>query len=930
VVSLPPRLWADLFYDGAWNDVSRDVRAVHTTSVTRGLSSESAQEAEPVSGEITLNNRGRRYAPRDPSSVVHGRGRNTPIRYGYRVGSPWAEMTGTAGNKLTTPDSADLAVTDVDLRLDLALEDWSQQKITGRYETTGDNRSWGLLMAGTGQVSFLWSADGTLAGRISEFSTVPLQAYNGQRLALRITLDVDNGAGGYELRFYAGRTVDDEEGEWNLLGDPVVGASTTAVFDGTAGIELGDIADLVDPSVNGKIYAFKLLDGIGGSVAASMTTADAAVGVRSFTSGGVVWTVEGAATLTNKHTRMSGEVPEWPAARDQSGNESRITVTPAGVSRRMDAGNKPQDSALLRFIKAAGPIECWPLTDGENTVNAKSLVGGRDMIQRTLDTDTAPGFAGGRLADWIEPVVKVAPDTTGALTGKVPNSSAAAAKWSVDLFMRGGGNESAGGLVIYDRGAGTDADNQFSVFMVFNGNLDSLATIYTLQGDTASSQTLLTSGTGAAIYDEGLHHIRLTMDPGATDTGWEMYTDGTLLDSGTLSGIVVKAVSTIDLRFGFLTLTDETMTERGFGYVTYWDGDGPTAAEMWEAANGFQGERAGARIERLAAEAGYTATVAGEEIYQRPMGIQGRKKLLELLNEANKTNFGYLVEARDRNELIHRSHSTLWNQHPALVIDFRGGLVSGYKWRDDDRLTENDVSVKREYGGVPSRQVLEEGELSVQDYPDGVGRYDKEYTYSLYEDADAAQTAFLRLHLGTYNGVRVTKLTLDLANPRVHQMIDDILRTDCGDLIRLTLPPDELGPDDIDILVNGYTEEADDTQWKITFVGVPGDPWRALTVGVDGFDRIDTAGCELAEDLDETETGVDVLTTALYRWVDSATYPDDFPFVVATGGEWMRVTACTGTTLSQTFTVVRGINGVRETHPSGQPISLARPVYIPL
>lgn len=930
MVSLPPKVWAELFHDGAWNSVSRDVRAIRTVSVSRGLSSESAQAAEPVSGEITLNNRGRRYAPRDPSSVIHGRGRNTPIRYGYHVGSPWLEVAGVAGSRLTTPDSAALAVTDLDLRMDLALEDWdSPQELAARYVTAGDNRSWAFLM-GSGQVSFYWSPDGTLASRISQFSTEALKAYNGQRLALRVTLDVDNGAGGYEVRFYTGRTVDDAEGEWNLLGDPIVGGAATAVFDGTAGIELGDVAALADDVTTGKIFAFKLLDGIDGTTAVSMTTTDAAPGVRSFTSGGVAWTVEGEAVLSNRHTRLSGEVPEWPATRDKSGNEASITVNPAGVSRRMDAGNKPVDSALLRFIKAAGPIECWPLTDGEETVNARSLVGGRDMNQRFLDTDTAVKFGKESLADWIEPVVQVLPDTTGALVGKVPNSTSAAAKWSVDLFMRGGGNESAGGLEIYDRGAGTDADNQFSVFMAFNGNLDSLATVYTLQGDTSSSVTLLTSGAGANIYDESLHHIRLTMDPGASDTDWEMYTDGELLDSGTLSGIVVKAVSTIDLGFGFLTLTDQTMASRAFGYVTYWDGDGPSAAEMWQAATGFQGERAGTRIERLATESGYTATVAGETVYQRPMGIQGRKKLLELLNEASRTNFGYLVEARDRNELIHRGHSTLWNQHPALTIDFQGGLVSSYKWRDDDLLTENDVSVKREYGGVPSRQVLEEGTLSVLDYPDGVGRYDKEYTYSLHTDADAAQTAYMRLHLGTYNGVRVTKLTLDLANPRVHQMIDDILRTDCGDLIRLTSPPDELGPDDIDILVNGYTEESDDTQWQISFVGVPGDPWRALTVGIDGRDRIDTAGCELAEALDETETSVDVLTTALYRWVDSATYPDDFPFVVATGGEWMRVTACTGTTLAQTFTVERAVNGVRKTHASGQPISLARPVYIPL
>jgi hypothetical protein len=931
-MALPPRLWAELHFDGTWNTVTRDLRKTSSVTFTRGLSAESSSAAAPTVCECVLDNRSFTYAPRNPESDLYGKiGRNTPMRLGYYAGSPWAEMPGTTGNSLTTPDAAGLAVTDLDLRIELALEDWSQQKIAGRYEVTGDNRSWGLMMGGTGQVSLLWSPNGTLASRIQEFSTEPLKAYNGQRLTLRVTLDVNNGAGGYEVRFYTGRTVDDEE--WNLLGEPVVGAATTAVFDGTAGIELGDIADLSDDTMNGKLFAFKLLSGIGtaGTVAASMRTSDAGVGVRSFTSGGVTWTVNGGAALTNKHVRISGEVPEWPPTRDISGNDTYVTVTPTGVTRRMDAGNKPEDSALLRFIRANNPIECWPLTDGEDSVDARSLVGGRDMKQRFLSTDTSPNFAKGELAPWIEPVIQVRPDTTGALEGLVPDSTSAAAKWSVDLFMRGGGNESAGGLVIYDRGAGTDADNQFSVFMVFNGNLDSLATTYTLQGETSSSTTLLTAGAGANIYDEGLHHIRLTMDPGASSTGWEMYTDGTLLDSGTLASIVVKAPRLIDLRFGFLTLADETMTDRGFGYVTYWDGNGPTAAQMWQAATGFPGETAGARIERLATESGYTATVAGESIHQELMGVQTRQKLLALMNEAARTNFGYLLDARDRAEVIHRGHSTLWNQPPAVTLDFSAGLISSpFAPRDDDKLTENDVSVRRRFGQVPARQVLESGALSVLEPPDGVGRYDNEYTYSLYTDAQAAGTAAMLLHLGTYDGVRYSRITLDLANPRVAQMIDPILRLDVGDKVRLTRLPKDHGPDDVDVLVVGYTEEAGPDRWRLVLNCVPAEPWTAFTLGSDTYSRLDTAGCELTSGITATATSVAVTTTALRRWIDSATYPTHFPFDVRVGGEVMRVTACTGTTLSQTFTVTRSVNGVRKAHDAGESVALAHPVYLSL
>jgi hypothetical protein len=440
--------------------------------------------------------------------------------------------------------------------------------------------------------------------------------------------------------------------------------------------------------------------------------------------------------------------------------------------------------------------------------------------------------------------------------------------------------------------------------------------------------------TSVSIYDEAPHHVRITVDPQASSTAWSVYTDGTLISTGTIASIVIKAPRIMRLNWGFLTVAGQNMTERGFGYLTLWDGTGPAAASMYSALMGFTGEGAGGRIERLAAEAGYTATAAGETALDEPMGIQGRKKLLELLGEANRTNFGYLLEARDRNELIHRGHSTLWNQPPALTLDFSAGLISApFKPVDDDKLTENDVSVKREYGSVPARHVLEEGELSVQDFPDGVGRYDNEYTYSLATDAQADQVASMRLHLGTYNGVRYARITLDLANPRVHQMIDDILRVDCGDKLRLTNVPEDHGPDDVDVLVQGYTEEAGPDAWKITFNCVPAEPWTALVLGSTTYGRLDTGGCVLAEDLTETETSVDVTTTGVRRWVDSATFPSNFPFdirVGGVGGEVMRVTACTGTTASQTFTVTRAINGVAMTHSTGADVRLATPVYLGL
>ncbi|MFB7354862.1 hypothetical protein [Streptomyces gardneri] len=910
---IPPDIWAELFYDGAWRDVSRDVRAVQTVGVTRGLSSESAGEAEPVQGELSLNNRGRRYAPRDPASVIFGKGRNTPIRYGYHVGSPWAQSDGTGTNGMTTPHNAAFSVTDLDLRMDLALEDWTEQQgLASRWVAAGNNRSWGVYMGGTGLIGLVWSPTGT-ATTITRFSSVPVGAYNGQRLTIRITLDVDNGAGGYELRIYTGRTVDDTE--WTLLGEPLTGTSTTSLYAATAGLEFGDHSGLVLNMLNGKAFALRLMTGINGTTATRMTTRDASPGASSFTSGGAAWTVVAPTVLTNKHTRMSGEVPEWPATRDRTGNDSVVSIAPAGVTRRMDAGTKPQDSALLRYIRDSNPIECWPLTDGPEARSGAALLGSRPAAP--LEGSFGYSWGQGELAEWVEPVFRMNDSGGARMVVPLPSSGTADDGWSVDFSFSTVRSQ----FDLSAKEVGADATVRTWTISLIPSTNQIFLTAITLTGTT----TVLDNAVVAVFGDDRPHHVRMTTADNSGSADYFVYVDGVLVISGNDTDPPVQLES-LSALWGL----GGTVTEMAFGYLTYWGNTAPTARSVYDALTGFQGERAGARIERLAAESGYTASTAGETAQQRRMGIQDRKKLLELLNEASKTNFGYLVEARDRNELIHRGHTTLWNQPPAFTLDFSAGLVQSYKCRDDDLLTENDVAVEREFGAVPSRQILESGDLSVQDYPNGVGRYDKEYTYSLHTDADAAHTASMRLHMGTYNGVRFTRLTLDLANERVFQMIDDILRADVGDMIRLTNLPTEHGPDDVDVLITGYTEAADDKQWRITFNCVPGQPWRALVAGSDVYSRLDTAGCELAENVDASETSVDVLTTAVKRWVDSATYPAEFPFDVRTGGEVMRVTACTGTTASQTFTVLRGVNGVVLEHSTGDAISLANPVYLTL
>jgi hypothetical protein len=70
----------ELFYSGAWQDISQYVDDRAPISITRGRHDEGTS-VDPSSCTLTLNNRDGRFSPRNPTSPLYGLiGRNTPIR----------------------------------------------------------------------------------------------------------------------------------------------------------------------------------------------------------------------------------------------------------------------------------------------------------------------------------------------------------------------------------------------------------------------------------------------------------------------------------------------------------------------------------------------------------------------------------------------------------------------------------------------------------------------------------------------------------------------------------------------------------------------------------------------------------------------------------------------------------------------------------
>lgn len=231
---------------------------------------------------------------------------------------------------------------------------------------------------------------------------------------------------------------------------------------------------------------------------------------------------------------------------------------------------------------------------------------------------------------------------------------------------------------------------------------------------------------------------------------------------------------------------------------------------------------------------------------------------------------------------------------------------------------------------------MSEGPLSVQPPPDGINVNDDSADTIVYSDDQLPSQAGWRLHVAAWNEMRVARLTLKMANPRMRVLLDTVLGLKEGSRIQVVNTPKRYGPDGFDLLIRGSKEIHAEGVFDITFNCVPYGPYVTGQVVAEGAPvsptdpRADTSGAALAEDLTATETGVDVLTANSRKWITTATYPGDFPFDIVVGGERMRVTAVTGATSSQTFTVVRSVNGVVKTHTTGTPVQLADPTYVAL
>lgn len=853
----------ELFISGAWTNITADVYRRDGIHITRGRADE-GQRVDPGKCTLTLNNRSGKYSPKNPMSPLYGQiGRNTPVRVSVRTGSPYLDVTGNVADFASTPDTAALDITgDLDLRIE-AEADWyatGAQVLIGKWEPTGNQKAY-MLRLENGSLVLHHSTDGFTGGFFGR--TLPALP---RRAALRATLDIDNGAGGRTARFYWAKSM---AGPWTEFADPVTIAGTTATFASTAPLKVApnDLAVTVPRyPFAGKAYKAEVRNGIDGTVVANPDFTVQTVGAASFSDGaGRTWSMNGAAAITNRRTRFVGEISAWPPRWDVSGKDVYTPVEAAGILRRLGQGVKPLASTLRRRIPSYSPRAYWPFEEDRDATQAYSPV----PLARPATTQ---GFT--FASDDSLPGSSALPSigATASFVAVMP-PSVSTGTWQMELVYYLQTLPASTTTMFEIRSTGTARRVRVRV---------DTAQVR-LEGFDDDDNSLFTNAVVPLQFTGAWNRLQIKAVPSGGNVD---YTVRWIIIGGTgystTSTIAGSAGRVSQIRSTFGAGLDGLK----FGHLAVFASE--TDTPFNSADQGFAGETAGTRMQRLSAEEAIPLTVYGLVSATEQMGAQRPDTVLNLIEDAADTDHGILYERRETIALQYRDRGSLYNQTPGLALDYAisGHVAPPLEPVDDDQDVSNDVTVTR-VGGSSARAVLDAGPLSTQAPPNGVGVYDESTTLNLYNDDQPAQHAGWRLYLGTADEPRYPVLNLDLA--AAPSLIDAVVQLESGDRITIANPPAWLPPGPIDLLMQGYSETlGHPNDWDLQLNCTPAGPWNVGHAEDDVYGWADTDGTALATAATSTATTLTVNVTDGPRWTHEA----DFP--VRVGGEVMTVTDVTG------------------------------------
>ncbi len=270
-------------------------------------------------------------------------------------------LPGVSGNYASIPDSAALDITgDIDIRVRVALDDWTPSTgntLVNKANGAANDFAYYLEVGSTGALRFRYSADGTT--RLDRLSTASVPFADGSIGWVRVTLDVDNGAGSNVVSFFTAADSSTMPSSWTALGTAVTTAGTTSIFASGQPLQLGGQNSGLAVNLSGKLYYVQILNGIGGTV---VLDADFTTGITSGGQTSFVESSSNAATVTIN--------------RSTSGRKAVAVVRPVWLLGTDDyfevADNDLLDFTNTEDLSAVAIVRAWGTTADDTLIAKKA------------------------------------------------------------------------------------------------------------------------------------------------------------------------------------------------------------------------------------------------------------------------------------------------------------------------------------------------------------------------------------------------------------------------------------------------------------------------------------------------------------------------------------------------------------------------------
>lgn len=219
----------------------------------------------------------------------------------------------------------------------------------------------------------------------------------------------------------------------------------------------------------------------------------------------------------------------------------------------------------------------------------------------------------------------------------------------------------------------------------------------------------------------------------------------------------------------------------------------------------------------------------------------------------------------------------------------------------DDRFTTNEVTVQRTEGSEYTAVELT-GPRSIQDPPNGIGRYNTSTTLNVYSDGDVRQHATWLLGLGIDDSARWPNVQLGFhTEPWINRQ-EELLSVDVGHRMVIESLESIDVYDPSNQLIRGYAESFDGNKMHyISFNDVSERLYHVLEFDNTELDcrwAAADGSTALGEPLTTTQTGAVDVTVGATEWTTDA---GDFPLDIMIDGERVTLSDINGSPSGPSF-----------------------------